>query len=168
MKKKDEILKKVQKNSRKRKKKELDRSVLTPEQQAFLEREEKIDKINEKLNRPIIGITYICALLIIGLMVYIMHFMIVDKDEVIANAANSRLDRYAADVIRGDIVTSDGKTIATNDGDTRYYPYDNLFAHVAGYSKYTKAGIELVGNYYLLESHANIIERAIHTLRREK
>lgn len=168
MKKKEETLNKAPKKRKGHKKKELDRSLLTPEQQAFLEREEKIDKINEKLNKPVLGITYICAFLIIGLIVYIMHFMIVDKDEVIANAANTRLDSYAADVIRGDIVTSDGKTIATNDGDTRYYPYDNLFAHVAGYSKYTKAGIELVGNYYLLESHANIVERAIHTLREEK
>ena len=168
MKKKEEISNKTPKKRKGRKKKELDRSLLTPEQQAFLEREEKIDKINEKLNKPVLGITYICAFLFIGLIVYIMHFMIVDKDEVIANAANSRLDSYASDVIRGDIVTSDGKTIATNDGDARYYPYDELFAHVAGYSKYTKAGIELVGNYYLLESHANIVERAIHTLREEK
>ncbi len=168
MKKKDEALKKVHKKSKSRKKKELDRSLLTPDQQAFLEREEKIDKINEKLNRPVLGITYICSVLMIGLMIYIMHFMVADKDEVIANAANTRLDSYASDVIRGDIVTSDKKIIATNDGDTRYYPYDDLFAHVGGYSKYTKAGIELVGNYYLLESHANIVERAFHTLREEK
>lgn len=168
MKKKDETLKKTQGKRAGRKKKELDKRLLTPEQQAFLEKEEKIDKINEKMNRPIIGITYLCAFLVIGLIVYIMHFMIVEKDEVIANAANTRLDSYASDVIRGDIVTKDGKTIATNNGDTRYYPYDNLFAHAAGYSKYTKAGIELVGNYYLLDSHANILERIFHTLREEQ
>ncbi|MBR1864947.1 MAG: penicillin-binding protein 2 [Lachnospiraceae bacterium] len=133
-----------------------------------MEKEEKIDKINERLNRPVIGITYVSSCLILGLIGYIIHFMIVDKDEVIANAANTRLDNYAADVIRGDIVTSDGKTVATNNGDVRYYPYDNLFAHVVGYSEYTKAGIELVGNYYLLDSHANVAEQAIHTLRDEK
>ncbi|MGN0153787.1 MAG: peptidoglycan D,D-transpeptidase FtsI family protein [Lachnospiraceae bacterium] len=168
MKKKDETLKKTQGKRAGHKKKELDKRLLTPEQQAFLEKEEKIDKINEKMNRPIIGITYLCAFLVIGLIVYIMHFMIVEKDEVIANAANTRLDSYASDVIRGDIVTKDGKTIATNNGDTRYYPYDNLFAHAAGYSRYTKAGIELVGNYYLLDSHANILERIFHTLREEQ
>ncbi len=167
MKKKEEALKKSQKK-RNRHKKELDISLLTPEQRDFLEKEEKIDKINEKMNRPVIGITYICSFLIFGLIAYIMHFMIVEKDEVIANAANTRLDRYAADVIRGDIVTSDGKVVATNNGDARYYPYDQLFAHVVGYSGYTKAGIELVGNYHLLESHANAAERVIHTLREEK
>lgn len=166
MKKNDKTLKKAP--SKKRKGKEPDYTGLTPDQQAFLEREDKIDKINEKLNQPILGITYLCAFLIIGLMAYIVHFMVTEKDQVIANAANSRLDKYAAEVIRGEIVTSDGKTVAENDGEKRYYPYDNLFAHVVGYSEYTKAGIELVGNYYLSESHANIIERFINTLREEK
>lgn len=166
MKKNDKTLKKAP--SKKRRGKEPDYTGLTPAQQAFLEREDKIDKINEKLNQPILGITYLCAFLMIGLMVYIVHFMVTEKDQVIANAANSRLDKYAAEVIRGEIVTSDGKTVAENDGEKRYYPYDNLFAHVVGYSEYTKAGIELVGNYYLSESHANIIERFINTLREEK
>lgn len=166
MKKKEEVSKKTQGKGKGRKKGEV--RLLTPEQQAFLEKEEKIDKINEKLNRPIIGITYIFAFLVIGLMAYILRFMIVEKDQVIANAANSRLDSYAANVVRGDIVSADGKIIATNNGGKRYYPYDNLFAHAAGYSEYTKAGIELVGNYYLLESHANIVERAVNTLREDK
>ena len=111
MKKKEETLNKPRKG---RKKKEIDQRLLTPEQRAFLEREEKIDKINNKMNGPIIGITYLTAFLVIGLIAYILHFMIVEKDEVIANAANTRLDSYAADVNRGDIVTKDGKTIATN------------------------------------------------------
>lgn len=161
-------MKKAPKKRIRRKKGEIDKRLLTPEQQAFLEREEKINKINNKLNGPILGATYLFAFLMIGLMCYIMHFMIVDKDQVIANAANPRLDDYAADVNRGDIMTSDGKTIATNRGDKRYYPYDNLFAHAVGYSEYSKAGIELVGNYYLSESHANVMERLFHTLREEK
>lgn len=167
MKKKEKALKKTQ-GKRRKSKKAVDTALLTPDQQAFLEREEKIDKINDKLNQPILGITYLCAFLIIGLMVYILRFMIVEKDEVIANAANSRLDKYAAEVIRGEIVTSDGKTVAENNGEERYYPYDNLFAHVVGYSKYTKAGVELIGNYYLSDSHANVVERFINTLREEK
>lgn len=167
MKKKDEISKKPQ-GKRRGRKKELDQSLLTPEQQAFLEREEKIDKINEKLNRPVLGITYMFAFLVIGLMAYILHFMVVEKDQVIANAANSRLDQYAANVIRGEIVSSDGKVLATNNGEERYYPYDNLFAHAVGYSKYTKAGVELIGNFYLSESNANVVERFVNTLQEEK
>lgn len=132
------------------------------------EKQEKNHQLNEKLNRPIIGSAYIWSFLVIALMAYIMNFMITKKDVVIANAANSRLDTYAANVIRGDIVTSDGKTIATNKGSKRYYPYDDLFAHVGGYSTYSKAGLELVGNYHLSDSHAGFTERALHALREEK
>ena len=85
----------------------------------FNEKEEKIEKINEHLNRPILAVAYLFGFLIVGLIAYILHFMIVEKDEVIANAANSRLDSFAANVIRGDIVTKDGVTIATNNGDDR-------------------------------------------------
>lgn len=151
-----------------RKKKALNMALLTPEQQAFLEKEEKIDKINDKMNKPIIGITYIFAFVVIGMIAYILHFMVVESDEVIANSANPRLDSYAENVNRGDIKTSDGKVVATGDTDHRRYPYDALFAHVVGYSKYTKAGIERIGNYHLTESHCNIFERLIHTLREEK
>jgi peptidoglycan glycosyltransferase len=154
--------------SKGRKQKSINPALITPEQQMFLEKEEKIDKINDKMNKPIIGITYIFAFIVIGLIAYILHFMIVDSDEVIANSANPRLDSYADNVNRGDIKTSDGKVVATGDTDEREYPYDNLFAHVVGYSKYTKAGIERIGNYHLTESHANIIERFINTLREEK
>lgn len=151
-----------------RNKKAVDQVLLTPEQQAFLDKEEKIDKINDKMNKPIIGFTYICAFIVIGLMAYILHFMIADSDEVIANSANPRLDSYADNVNRGDIKTSDGKVVATGDTQNREYPYDNLFAHVVGYSKYTKAGIERIGNYHLTESHCNIFERIVNTLREEK
>ena len=167
MKKKEEVSKKTQ-EKRKKRKKELDVTLLTPEQQAFLEREEKINKINDKLNGPVLGITYLFAFLMIGMMAYILHFMLVEKDQVIANAANSRLDKYAANVIRGEIVSSDGKVLATNQDGQRYYPYDSLFAHAVGYSKYTKAGVELVGNYYLSDSNANVLERFVNTLREEK
>lgn len=168
MKKNEEVLKKPQGKHKKHKKKELNMESITPQQREFLEREEKIDKINERLNRPVIGLAYICGFLIIGLMAYIVRFMVVERDTVIANAANPRLDRYAENMIRGEIKTSDGEVIATNRGSIRYYPYDNLFAHVAGYSSYTKAGIELVGNYYLTESHANVLERFVNALREDK
>ncbi|MBE5923873.1 MAG: penicillin-binding protein 2 [Lachnospiraceae bacterium] len=137
-------------------------------QAEFQAREDKIEQVNNRLNRPIIAVAYLFGALIIALIAYILHFMIVEKDEVIANAANSRLDSFAADVVRGDIVTRDDKVIATNNGDERYYPYGDMFAHAAGFSKYTKAGMELVGNYYLLESHAGMAEKVFHTLRDEQ
>ena len=138
MKKNEEKLNKSQSKTRgkrkERKQKSINPALLTPEQQAFLEKEEKIDKINDRMNKPIIGFSYICAFIVIGMMAYIVHFMVADSDEVIANSANPRLDSYAENVNRGDIKTSDGKVVASGDTDNRNYPYDNLFALVVGYS----------------------------------
>jgi len=162
-----EAPKKRLKKSTKDKERKLNPVLLTDEQKAFLEKEEKIDKVNERMNRPIIA-TYICAFIFVFLIGYLIRFMVVDRDEVIANSANPRLNSYAENVNRGDIKTSDGKVVATGDKDDRKYPYDELFAHVVGYSKYTKAGIERIGNYHLTDSHANALERLFHTLRDEK
>lgn len=156
------------KKSKNNKNRKLNPALLTQEQQTFLEKEEKIDKMNERMNRPIIGATYICAFVMIMLIAYILRFMIVDRDEVIANSANPRLNSYAENIYRGEIKTNDGKVVATGDTNQREYPYNNLFAHVVGYSKYTKAGIERIGNYHLTSSHGNVLERLFHTLRDEK
>lgn len=99
--------------------------------------------------------------------------MIVDRDTVIANSYNKRQDKLAESVIRGDIVSSDGKVLATtqyaSDGsEYRYYPYGNMFAHVVGFSTYGKSGIELSANYSLLTSNANIFERTTKALQEEK
>lgn len=167
MKKREEISKKAMKR-KKRKKGEMDLSRLSPEQREFIEREEKIDRINNKMNKPIIGLSYLIGFLFICMILYLIKFVAVDKDQILANAANPRLDSYAENVNRGDIVTSDGEVVATNNGNTRVYPYNNLFCHAVGYSTYTKAGIELVGNNYLIRSHSNLFERFINTLRDDK
>lgn len=141
---------------------------ISKEERDFLDREEKLNKINDKRNQPILSIAYLITFMILGLMVYMIHFLLVEKDDVVANAANPRLDTYASNMIRGEILTKDEKVIATNKGNQRYYPYDALFAHACGFSKYSKAGVELIGNFYLLESHAPITERFFNTIRNEK
>lgn len=160
--------KKHLKKSEKKDKRKINPALLTEEQQAFIEKEEKIDKMNEWMNKPIIGATYICAFIMILLIAYLMRFMIVEKDEVIANSANPRLNSYAENVNRGEIKTSDGIVVAKGDTEHRQYPYDNLFAHAVGYSKYTKAGIERIGNYHLTKSHDNWFLQLFRTLRDEK
>ena len=51
------------------------------------------------------------------------------------------------DVYKRQILSSDGRVLAqtrvSEDGtETRHYPYDSLFAHVAGYSDHGKTGLE--------------------------
>ena len=107
------------------------------------------------------------------MILYICKFMVFDSETVIANSYNARLDKLAEQVIRGDIVSSDGEVLATNqyldDGSyVRYYPYGNMYAHAVGFATHGKSGLEQTANYYLLTSNANIFERTAHTLREEK
>lgn len=117
--------------------------------------------------------TYIFAGIFLLMILYVCKFMIFDSESVIANSYNARQDKLAERVIRGDIVSSDGEVLATNqygeDGSyTRYYPYGNMFAHAIGFSTYGKSGVELTANYYLLTSNANIFERTSKALQEEK
>lgn len=139
----------------------------------FLQKEKRRNEKNKIANKPIMMLTYIFAGLFLMLILYVCKFMIFDRETTIANSYNTRQDKLADKVIRGDVETSDGVVIATNavntDGSvTRSYPYGNLFAHVVGFSTYGKSGIELAGNYYLLTSNANIFERMGNTLQEEK
>lgn len=109
----------------------------------------------------------------VSMIVYLFYFMEFKAETVIANSRNIRQDSFAQDVEKGDIITSDGVVIATSSTDeegntTRNYPYGNTFAHVTGYDKYGKSGLELEGNFYMLRSHINIFEKLTKELSEEK
>ena len=140
---------------------------------SFLQREKRRGEQNKIANRPILLVTYVITGIFLLMIGYICKFMIVDSQTVIANSYNTRQDKLAERVIRGDIVSGDGVVLATNqyadDGSyTRYYPYGNMYAHAVGYDKYGKSGVELTANYYLLTSNANIFERTVKALQEEK
>lgn len=137
--------------------------------EGFVEKENKKNELNNKRNQPIIFLSYMFGFVFICLIVYLIKFMVIDKDTVIANSYNKRQDTFVNYVTRGEIITSDGVVVATNNSDgSRYYPYSNMFAHVVGFSTYGKSGLELSGNYYLLSSSANVMERVYKTLSDEK
>lgn len=145
---------------------------LTPEEE-FLQKEQEKSRKNKLKNRPIIVITYLMVAVYMCLIGYIIYFMQFKAEATIANSRNIRQDSFAETVERGDIITSDGKVIATSktddEGNTvRIYPYDNMFAHVVGYDGYGNAGIELQGNFYMLRSHINIFERLYKEINEEK
>ena len=41
----------------------------------------------------------------------------------------------------------------------RHYPYENMFAHIIGYTSYGKAGLESVCNSDLLTSHEKLMKQ---------
>lgn len=156
----------------KRKEKELDNRVLTPEEQ-YLQKEKERAKNNRIKNRPIIVMTYMMVAIFVSMVAYIIYFMQFRAELVIANSRNIRQDSFADVVERGDIITSDGVVIATSQTDesgntTRNYPYGRMFSHLIGYDGRGKAGLELQGNFYMLRSHINIIERVYNQLKNEK
>ena len=103
---------------------------------------------NPKANRHILMITYAVAALFAGLVLYFAFFLQIKSENVINNSYNARLDSFSDRVVRGEILSSDGRVLAQtnvdeNGGETRYYPYDSMFSHVVGYSARGKTGLEL-------------------------
>lgn len=92
--------------------------------------------------------------LLIGRVVFINVF---EAEDLRNNINNTKADSNSDNVIRGDIRTLDGTVLATtlvdeNGGQTRSYPYDNVFAHVVGYATNGKSGLEAEENYVLMSS----------------
>ena len=66
---------------------------------------------------------------------------------------------------RGTIYSSNGdilaQTVKGEDGkEVRNYPYDNMFAHIVGYSTKGKTGLESLANYYLINTSATVAQQA--------
>ena len=107
-----------------------------------------------------------------ALIAYIAHFVAVDSKNVITNAHNRRLQSMAEKVVRGKIISSDGKvlaqTLTENGSEIRDYPYGRMFAHVVGYNDKGKSGLESVCNFDLLKSDANLMTQITSSLKGEK
>lgn len=143
------------------------------------EKNEKIEKEQEKKknkkpkNQEMLYVAYIFLGVFVCMIGYFVYFQTMVSSNVITSPYNKRQDTFADRVIRGDIITSDGMTIATtnvaSDGtETRVYPYDDLFAHAVGYASHGKTGIELLANYQLLSSHAYFLERFVNEVQEQK
>lgn len=49
--------------------------------------------------------------------------------------------------------------VAEDGTETREYPYNNIFAHVVGYTAQGKSGLESVSNFELLTSNAFFVDK---------
>lgn len=138
----------------------------------------KPEKVSEeargKSNRNILRLTYVFCALFICMAGYFAWFLQFKSEDVIGNSYNARLDRFSDRIVRGDILSSDGRVLAetkvAEDGsETRVYPYEYLFVHSVGYSAANgKTGLESLANFYLLSSHVNLIEKIVNELRNVK
>ncbi|MCD8300951.1 MAG: penicillin-binding protein 2 [Clostridiales bacterium] len=118
-------------------------------------------------------ITYVFLAVFILMIGYLVYFQVFKSETVISSSYNSRQDLYAEHVIRGDILSSDGKVLAATDvspdgGETREYPYGRMFAHVVGYVNNGKAGVESSMNFNLLRSHSFFLTQLYNDLTDQK
>ncbi len=99
--------------------------------------------------------------LLILLVVYISYFQIFKSEEIRNSSYNKRLWLNEENVLRGSILDRNGEVISYSEKDgeenKRYYPYDNLYSHIIGYSyrQYGKAGLEKEYNNELLDINVN-------------
>ena len=124
-------------------------------------------------NRQMMSILYGFLVIFFGMIGYFVYFDVVKSDNVTNNPNNVRIAKLSDTVNRGKIVTSDGTVLAEtlkdgNGEEYRYYPYENMFAHVVGVSKLNKSGLEATEEYYLLQSNINPIQKAVNELKGEK
>ena len=115
-------------------------------------------------HREIMVVTYLFVALFLGMMGYICHFSVTNKQELINNSYNARQTMLLAQNRRGSIYSADGEILAqtkeTEDGtEVRVYPYGEIFAHVVGYSTNGRMGVEALGNYYLINSNEPLAQK---------
>ena len=134
--------------------------------------EEEILQVEErtrKVNREIRIAAVFFSLLFLSAICYFGYYLIAKSEDTIQSAYNSRLDTFSTRVARGEIRGSGGEVLARtvtdeNGNETREYPYENLFAHVVGYSDAGQTGLEASAGKYLLESHVSVVDQVNNEL----
>ncbi len=124
-------------------------------------------------NKNILRLTYFISAVFALMIGYMVWFVQIESEDAVNNSYNARLDHLSDQVIRGKILSNDGRilaeTIIGEDGsETRGYPFGPLFCHVAGWATRGKTGIEDLANFYLLTSHDNLAEKIIREMMDEK
>lgn len=124
-------------------------------------------------NRELTVITYVFMGMFLCLMGYFAYFQFEVSEQFINNPYNRRQELFVQRVVRGEIYSADGVTLAETVTDSegnefRKYPYGRIFAHVVGYSDHGRTGIESLANFSLLRSNIFYMEKAISDLQGEK
>ena len=106
------------------------------------------------------------AILFIGLGGYFVYVAAVEGEGFIAHPFNARVAVGDDSIRRGTIYDIHGTPIAESIYDdgryVRQYPFGSIFAHTAGYSGMSKAGLELSRNFALYRLNWELIQRAAH------
>lgn len=138
-----------------------------------LDTEQQEISTDRKRNTELVIVTYVFGFLFLMLAGYLIYLNTVRREEINTNAYNTKQDMRSDTVVRGAIVTEDGTVLASTNVDsegneTRYYPYENVFAHVVGYATNGKSGLEAAANNDLLTSHSSLLNQIQSEQKQEK
>lgn len=127
----------------------------------------------KKSNREIWFTGIFFSFLFLIMMGYYVRFVTVEGQDMINSSYNSRQKMLTAKNTRGIIYSADmeklAETITDEEGkEYRNYPYENLFAHVVGFSTKGKTGIEAQANSYLINSNIPLAEKINNEIEGEK
>lgn len=133
----------------------------------------KKGKPNPKANKNILWFAYGVVGVFLCMSLYFAYFIFAKSEDTINNPYNARINGMEKRVVRGKILADDGavlaETLVSEDGtETRSYPEGQQFAHVVGYSTVGKTGIESLANFYLVNSHVNLMEKVMNELSDQK
>ena len=122
------------------------------------------DGVKKKSNRDIWFTGIFFSVLFVAMMGFYAHFVIVEGQDMINSSYNSRQKVLTAKNRRGTIYSANmealAETITMDDGkEYRNYPYEDLFAHVVGFSTKGKTGIEAQANSYLIQSNISLSDQ---------
>ncbi len=129
--------------------------------------------VKEEKNTEFNVVTYLFMAIFMAMILYFVYFVAFKSEAFINNEYNGLQTLFEEDVVKGEIITSDGyviaETITDENGDeVRYYPYGEMFSHVTGYSQNVRTGLEKQLNFTLLRSHAFFVEQLMCDFSDEK
>ena len=86
-------------------------------------------------------------------VVYLVHFILIDSADMINSSFNPRLNRHNSTIARGYIFDANGHVLAQSvpeyDRFRRVFPHGGDFAHSVGFIGITKSGVEARYNFNL-------------------
>ena len=83
----------------------------------IVRKHKKKKSARQKTDENILGLVYAVVCLFLWLMAYVGHFLLAEREDVINNAYNARLDTFSARVERGSILSSDREVLARTETD---------------------------------------------------
>ena len=108
-------------------------------------------------------IFWLISILFFLIIIWLCKLTFVDREKIITNSYNPRLQYTDDNIKRGSIKDINGQIIAEskfeNNRYIRYYPRSRMAAHITGYSYNGKTGIEASKNFELETIHNEFFQR---------